>query len=78
MGGRSNVTATSQYVRNIVHSHRYLNEQVITKPIIPLQVSRRITIAVVTLAERTYCAIRELVPLYVQTVIRIRTRLLIE
>ena len=66
MGGRSNATATSQHVPNIVHSHEYLNERVITNSIIALQDSRRITIIVVTLASRTYCTLRTLVPSYVQ------------
>jgi len=43
-------TATSQYVPNIVHSHPYLNERVITNSTIALQDSRRITINVATLA----------------------------
>ncbi len=66
MGGRSNATATSQHVPNIVHSHEYLNERVITNSIIALQDSRRITITVVTLASRTYCIVRTLIPLYVR------------
>ncbi len=67
MGGRCNVTATFQHVPNIVHSHEYMNERVITNSIIALQDSRRITITVVTLASRTYCNVRTLmVPLHVR------------
>ena len=46
MGGRSNGTATSQYVPNIVHSHRKSNERVITISTITRQDSRRIIITV--------------------------------
>ena len=76
MEGRSNVTATSQYVPIIVHSHQQLNERVITNSIITLQDSRKIAITVVTLAWRTCCIIRTLGPLYVQTVIRTNTTLI--
>ncbi len=75
MGGRSNVTATSQYVPNIVHSHQYLNERVITNFIIALLDSRRIIITVATLARRTCCTIRTLVPFYIRTVVRTSTTL---
>ena len=46
---RRHVTATSQYVPNIDHSHRCLNVRVITNSTIALHDSRRITIVVVTL-----------------------------
>ena len=49
MGGRSNVTATFQYIPKIVHSHQYLNERMITTSTLALQDSRRITITVKTL-----------------------------
>jgi hypothetical protein len=79
MWGQCNVTATSQYLLNIVHSHRQLNEWVIPNSTIALQDSRRIAITVVTLAPRTYCAI-QYVHWYLYTYERlfVRTRLLIE